>query len=161
MKPRFPQIGARRVAALGIAFGLLVIGFAAGRMSAWIVPPIDSKVARSESKPPMPLDLEPIGAKAQEAVGSRALGPASEPLTTSEPLADSAAAASPNARLEWEPVIIVGAKDVDSKDDGPQMAGDVGAMERCARKYRSFDPADGTYKPFGQDIRVKCRYLAE
>jgi hypothetical protein len=33
------------------------------------------------------------------------------------------------------------------------------ALELCRRKYRSFDPADGTYKPFGQDTRVPCPYL--
>jgi BA14K-like protein len=32
-------------------------------------------------------------------------------------------------------------------------------MERCRQKYRSFDPSDGTYKPYGQDTRVPCPHL--
>ena len=34
------------------------------------------------------------------------------------------------------------------------------AQEACRRKFRSFDPTDGTYKPFGQDVRVPCPYIA-
>jgi hypothetical protein len=33
-------------------------------------------------------------------------------------------------------------------------------MERCRQKYRSFDPSDGTYKPYGQDTRVPCPHLS-
>ena len=33
-------------------------------------------------------------------------------------------------------------------------------MERCRQKYRSFDPSDGTYKPYGQDMRVPCPHLS-
>jgi hypothetical protein len=34
------------------------------------------------------------------------------------------------------------------------------AYEACRRKYRSFDPSDGTYKPYGQDTRIPCPHLA-
>jgi hypothetical protein len=34
------------------------------------------------------------------------------------------------------------------------------AFEACRRKYRSFDPSDGTYKPYGQDTRVPCPHLS-
>jgi hypothetical protein len=34
------------------------------------------------------------------------------------------------------------------------------ALEACRRKFRSFDPTDGTYKPYGQDTRIPCPHLA-
>jgi hypothetical protein len=33
------------------------------------------------------------------------------------------------------------------------------ALEACRRKFRSFDPTDGTYKPYGQDTRIPCPHL--
>lgn len=40
-----------------------------------------------------------------------------------------------------------------------QLTASPDALEACRRKFRSFDPADGTYQPFGQDTRVPCPYL--
>jgi hypothetical protein len=33
------------------------------------------------------------------------------------------------------------------------------ALEACRRKFRSFDPTDGTSKPYGQDTRIPCPHL--
>jgi hypothetical protein len=44
--------------------------------------------------------------------------------------------------------------------DAHTLTASPDALELCRRKFRSFDPADGTYKPFGQDTRVPCPHLA-
>jgi hypothetical protein len=45
-------------------------------------------------------------------------------------------------------------------DDPRTLTPSPDAVDACRRKFRSFDPADGTYKPFGQDARVPCPYLS-
>jgi hypothetical protein len=39
------------------------------------------------------------------------------------------------------------------------LAASPDALEACRRKFRSFDPSDGTYKPYGQDTRIPCPHL--
>jgi hypothetical protein len=93
----------------------------------------------------------PEGAKVEPQVTSRALSPGEAPVDASRP----------DAR-----VINQGSADKPEPQE-PTAAGDLrtlttspDALDLCRRKFRSFDPADGTYKPFGQDTRVPCPHLA-
>lgn len=154
----------RAPGAIGIACVAALFGFATGRLSAWLVPagtPVAAQYG-SQSKPSIP--LRPTGlpkqattattdtglqkaAVATAGVTSRALSPAEE--TKPEP---ELTVINPGGeRQRWKgqpPATTVSA--TGEADEG---------MERCRAKYRSFDPIDGTYKPYGQDTRVRCPHL--
>ncbi len=52
------------------------------------------------------------------------------------------------------------ARSSEAPSDELRTQGSYEGLERCRQKYRSFDPIDGTYKPYGQDTRVPCPHLS-
>ena len=93
-----------------------------------------------------------------ETVGSRALG-AEEPAGEIAAGGEKVTLINPNARDDRTtaskrlPVERLAAE--------RPLDDDQSALARCAQKYRSFDAADGTYQPFGQNERVRCPHLRQ
>jgi hypothetical protein len=194
-----PEFDNRALGAVAIAFAGVLLGFATGRLSAWVVPPAGMLVVTSSgstSKPAIPLEpantakSAPSGATGTAEARSNA--DAEERQSTSadaKPQVEAADKAAPSKAIsralspaEPEAQVGTGSADRDmtvinaggppkqerpapprvSEDsDSNSRALTTGSdgLERCRRKYRSFDPSDGTYKPYGQDTRVPCPYL--
>jgi hypothetical protein len=93
----------------------------------------------------------PEGAKIEPQVTSRALSPGESPIDASRHDAKVINAGSADKPEPQEQAAAADLRTITANPDG---------LEMCRRKFRSFDPADGTYKPFGQDTRVPCPYLA-
>ena len=92
----------------------------------------------------------PDDTKLAPQVTSRALSPGESPGDASR---HDARVINPGSADRPEPQEQVAGGDVRTLTASPD------ALELCRRKFRSFDPADGTYKPFGQDTRVPCPHL--
>jgi hypothetical protein len=85
--------------------------------------------------------------------GRGSITPISKP---SVPLGPNAAASFAPWASKWAPPE---EKVVDQPDSDRTFISDPIALERCAARYRSFDPSDGTYQPNGREGRVLCRLL--
>jgi BA14K-like protein len=200
----------RVLGAVAIAFAGVLLGFAAGRLSAWVVPPAGMQVATSSgatSKPAIPLEpahtpkstpsrpenappgatgtaeaspKPPSSADAREGQSTSADAKpqveATDKVAPSKAISRALSPAEPEARVGTGPadrdvtVIIPGGPpkqerpaptrvSEDSGSESRAIATSSDSLERCRRKYRSFDPVDGTYKPYGQDVRVPCPHL--
>ena len=136
-----PEFSARTLK--GLAFGLagLALAFVAGRLSVWLVPPAGFYGTGSVpiSKPSIPLGIDPL---ARFTAWTPKWQP---PEEKNEQLGAPPARALSSMHKATAP------------DRGNR---DPAALERCAARYRSFDPSDGTYQPLGQQGRVLCRFLS-
>jgi hypothetical protein len=92
----------------------------------------------------------PDSAKIEPHVTSRALSPGEVPIDANRQDARVINQGSADRPEPQEQAAAADPRMLTASPDG---------LEMCRRKFRSFDPADGTYKPFGQDTRVPCPYL--
>lgn len=93
----------------------------------------------------------PDNAKLAPQVTSRALSPGEAPGDDAS--RQDARVINPGSADRPEP------QEQAAGGDARTLTASPDALELCRRKFRSFDPADGTYKPFGQDTRVPCPHL--
>ena len=107
------------------------------------------KLADAPTEPKEP--AAPESAKLAPQVTSRALSPGEAPGDASR---QDARVINPGSADRPEP------QDQAAGGDLRTLTASPDALEVCRRKFRSFDPAHGTYKPFGQDTRVPCPYIA-
>jgi hypothetical protein len=120
---------------------------------------LDGRKAPDSANPQKPVDrpAESTEATAPEStqlaphVTSRALSPGESPADASRP---DARVINPGSADRPEPQEQAAGGDLRTLTASPD------ALELCRRKFRSFDAVDGTYKPFGQDTRAPCPYLA-
>ena len=106
--------------------------------------PVDRPAEQTEATAPESTKLAPH-------VTSRALSPGESPADASRP---DARVINPGSADRPEP------QEQAAGGDLRMLAASPDALELCRRKFRSFDAVDGTYKPFGQDTRAPCPYLA-
>jgi BA14K-like protein len=119
---------------------------------------LDVQKAADRAHLPKPADLPaepkqaaaPDVAKIEPQVTSRALSPGESPGDASR---QDARVINAGSADRPEPQEQIAGGDLRTLTASPD------ALELCRRKFRSFDPADGTYKPFGQDTRVPCPHL--
>jgi hypothetical protein len=90
-------------------------------------------------------------ARIEPQVTSRALSPGEAPADASRQDARVINAGSADKPQAPEQAASAEVHPIATSPDGVEM---------CRAKFRSFNPADGTYKPFGQDARVPCPYLS-
>lgn len=150
MQFELPEFNARAVKRLVFASATLLLAFTAGRLSVWLVPP-SGLYGRGSitpiSKPSVPLG--PNAAASFAPWGSKWAPPEEKKRSSPDGQPEGAAI---HHRPNSENV-------VDQPDSDRTFISDPIALERCAARYRSFDPNDGTYQPSGREGRVLCRLL--
>ncbi len=96
----------------------------------------------------------PDDAKLAPDVTSRALSPGELPAGTGRPDARVINSGSADKPEPQEPGTGTAGGNLRMLTASPD------ALELCRRKFRSFDPTDGTYKPYGYDTRIPCPHLS-
>jgi BA14K-like protein len=114
--------------------------------------PDSPNLQRPADRPAEPKEATaPDSVKVAPQVTSRALSPGEVPVDDAS--RQDARVLNPGSADRPEPQEQVAGGDLRTLTASPD------ALELCRRKFRSFDPTDGTYKPFGQDTRVPCPHL--
>jgi hypothetical protein len=114
--------------------------------------PDNANLQKPVDRPAEPTEATaPENAKLAPQVTSRALSPGESPGDSSR---QDARVINPGSADRPE------LQEQAAGGDMRMLTASPDALELCRRKFRSFDAADGTYRPFGQDTRAPCPYLA-
>jgi hypothetical protein len=172
---------ARTLAAAVMITGSAVVGFVAGRTSAWLVPvgagqaPQRLSLSDDASKTHAPAAIPGTSASTGMPLG-RADKPQAEPHGVgSERLSGTVSLApagtpdkQPAAATEPEPprVILLNPESAAKQSDQiatpsepVRPASNTDDIERCAKRFSSFRRSDGTYQPYGGRERERCPFL--
>ena len=158
---------ARVVAAVALLVAGWILGFFAGRVSAWVFPVANPDLAAikaslaSAQQQAVPREVPDPSPKETTQRPSLALSPGTTPPEQSSlKLSQPEAIAEPSPRSavwvnpDWTALPVA-----ESMPGAELNSATEAGIAACKRRFSSFRVSDGTYQPYGRSTRLRCPLL--